>query len=233
MRRLVVLVMLVTLVTVINAFGSGLGEYSVGYRMGQLSKFSTKGIWQKSGEGQMLMGRESSPYTSVQGSGKDKVSVRINPWYFSAEESLWGSLQKFSGEYVVIEYTQAQYRNPLTQDTDYTATKVYPVTRQIPTPREFAVHKPTTLKSDGVRAGRVVKASYKGNLNKTYEIIIQVGNAGNQFKHMSVTSHPMFEYLVKVLKSGKSAKFFYVEHAMQFLQDTNYEIYKVSFPEDL
>ena len=228
MKRIALIVVMLFVATS-TVYAAGVGEYSMGYRMGQLSKFSIKGYVQKSGEGQMLMGKDSNPYSHKVG---DKT-VRVNPWYFSSESALCPELEKAAGEYIVVEYTQARVANPLAQDTEYTANKVYPVTRKAVEPKEFGVPKPSTLKSDGVRVGRVVKVAHKGTINKTYEVLIQMGDSGNQFKNMSVTSQEMFDYLVKVLKSGKSVKIHYVEHMVQPFYDTPYEIYKVSTPEDL
>ena len=66
---------------VMNAHADGLGTYSTGERMGMLSKFSVKGLVMKSGEGEMLLGRNSSMLYVRDSQGHKKY---INPWAFSS-----------------------------------------------------------------------------------------------------------------------------------------------------
>ncbi|NVN93466.1 MAG: hypothetical protein HXX11_23115, partial [Desulfuromonadales bacterium] len=197
-----------------------MGDFSVGYRMGNLTKLSTKGII-KSGEGQLLLGNESSPYTN-------KAGKAINPWYFSASKKDVNEFQALTGEYVVVEYEQARVKNPM-KDTDYTAKKIYPVTRTLPSPQVCQSSKVSGMKSDGVRAGRIVKASLKGNVINTWEIEVQMGDGGNQFKNMSVSEKHMFDCAVAYLKSGKKAKIYYKESFIKnpLEQNTNYDVYKI------
>ena len=64
---------------------AGLGTFSEGYRIGEITKFSVKGMFTKSGEGQMLMGRESTPYIIRYDCGDGETCKKtINPWYFSS-----------------------------------------------------------------------------------------------------------------------------------------------------
>ena len=175
--------------------------FSEGYRVGQLTEFSVKGLLTKSGEGQMLMGRESTPYFKTTKDSEGNVTrKRVNPWHFSAEKHHHSSLQNLTGEYVWIQYSQAHFNTGFSYDTSYLVKAVNKIDR---TPLKQGVKVKNTPQgsfSKGKRVGRIVKASKKGRLSKTYEITIQVGNAGNQFKHMSISDEHVFKYAVECLK---------------------------------
>lgn len=202
------------------------GTFSDGYRMGQLSKFSVKGLMMKSGEGQLLLGRESTPYQVTYKCGESTCKKTINPWYFSADPSQASQINPHAGEYVVIHYNQARIKSPA-YDTDYMVADISPVTREF---NLTCVDKAASgSKSKGFRIGRIVKASRKGQISKTYEIMIQVGNAGNQFKHMSIESPETYECAVEALKSAKKVKIHYKEAYLHnpFGQDTGYNVLKI------
>lgn len=212
-----------------RADSAGLGTYSEGYRMGQITKFSVKGLMTKSGEGQMLMGREGTPYI-IYGKDSDGNTTKrvINPWYFSAEISQADKINEFSGEYAWIRYEQAQIRNFISYDTDYMVKEIDKPTKEEPV--ECIDRKADGSKSEGFRVGRIVKASKKGHLSDSYEIIIQVGNSGNQFKHMSIISPDMFQCAVDTLKSGKKVK---IEYSQSFFhnplgQDSSYNVKSIA-----
>ena len=217
-----------------QAAGLG-GTYSQGARMGQLVKFSVKGFWTKSGEGQLMLGSEGAPYSIFSTDSEGKVIEKIlNPWAFSAEEPMWDAVSANVGEYVVMEYDQSQIGNSFAQDTDYTVTSVAPVTRTNPGLGGCQTVKPSTSWHDGgKRVGRIVKASYKGAVFKTYEIMLQLGNSGNQFLEMSIVDEGIFNCAMRALKSGKRVTIDYVEYVVQLKRDTNYDIYGISLPESL
>ena len=77
--------------------------------MGQLEKFSVKGYINKSGEGQLNIGREGAPHEVVttNSDGDQKVNS-LNPWSFSAENPHWSSLLGPMGQYVAIKYHQSR-----------------------------------------------------------------------------------------------------------------------------
>ena len=212
---------------------AGLGDKSDGYRMGRLDKVSSKGYISKSIEGQLLMGRESTPYVKESRNKEGKVTKTIiNPWYFSASDAMRPKLEEAAGNYVVVEYRESMLRNPFAQDTNYEATAVYPVTKKLDFTK-VEIPKPSALKSDGIRVGRIVKASLKGIAIKTWEVMVQMGSSGAQFKHMTITDQKLFDAAVKALKAGKEVKIYYVEYLVQLFQDTNYEIYRLELPEDI
>lgn len=208
------------------------GEYSSGYRMGQLTKFSIKGHFTKSGEGQLSMGREGTPY--IKSCGKD-CKKRINPWHFSTTEENAPKVNKYSGQYVVIGYEQVRMNNPLKYSTDYRVKYVAPVDKTIDLGNGLVTAVPGGSKSKGFRVGRIVKASQKGHLTKTYEIIVQVGNSGNQYKHMSTKSKELFAYATTVLKTAKKVKVLYTERGLlQFsMDDSKYQVYGIELLQDI
>jgi hypothetical protein len=207
-------------------------EYSSGYRMGQLTKFSIKGYVNKSGEGQLSMGREGTPY--IKSCGKD-CKKRINPWHFSTTVGNGNKVNKFSGEYVVIGYEQVKLNNPLIYSTDYRVKTIAPVDKSINLGNGLITAVPGGSKSQGFRVGRIVKASQKGHISKTYEIIVQVGNSGNQYKHMSTKSKELYSYATTVLKSAKKVKVLYTERGLlQFsMDDTKYQVYGIELLKDI
>lgn len=76
----VMVIIMATTLPLTSTFAAGLGgEFSHGYRLGQVTKFSVKGIVNKSGEGQMLIGRESTPFCfpADKETGAQKC---LNPW---------------------------------------------------------------------------------------------------------------------------------------------------------
>lgn len=213
--------------------GAGLGTFSVGYRVGMITKFSVKGLMSKTGEGQMLMGRESTPYVVTYSCGDgDTCRKTINPWYFSMQQQDAHLMQPYAGEYVWTQYNQAQVKSPL-YDTDYLITQIGKIDRV--TPVRACVDKTASgAKSEGVRVGRIVKASMKGHMSKTGEIMIQVGNAGNQFKNMSVTKE-MYDCAVTALKSAKKVKVHYAQSWFRnpFASDTTYAVTKIEPIQDI
>ena len=205
-------------------------DYSEGYRMGVVTKFSSKGFISKSWEGQMLLGRDGSPY-SVK---TEKGTVEVNPWRFSADNSTSAAIQAKAGDYVWIKYTEDYISKSITKDTPYTVIDIQSVTRKAPV--EFCLSaKATPGKSDGLRVGRIVKMSSKGTVMKSNEILFQMGNSGNQFKAMSISDIEIAKCAIDFLKSGQSVKIFYTQSAFNtgLFDDTSYNIYRIEVLKDL
>jgi len=209
------------------AQADGVGTFSTGYRMGNLTKFSVKGLVFKSGEGQMLMGRQSSVYQIRDSKGR---KITINPWYFSStDKTIQEQLAQHVGEYVVLKYKQSHIKMP-NVDTDYEITEVSKPTRKFD---EVCVAKKyhKGMKSGGSRVGRIVKASSKGALFNSYELIIQLGDAGNQFKNMSISKDKeLFNCAVRALKSARPVKVTYSQSLINLdiiNRNTSYDIIKI------
>ncbi len=202
----------------------GIGTYSQGLRVGQLTKFSVKGIINNSGEGQLLMGYEGTPYVIKDSEGE--VKKVVNPWYFSAGEKFYKKMKEYYGKYVVIEYRQSRIRNPLFRDTDYNVTAVYPVSNKYLPKKDSIWVEGSGSKSEGFRTGRFVKLSFKGMIGKSFESILQQGNSGNQFKHMSIANKKIYDYAVRVAKTMRKVRIDYKESVLYnpLIHETGHEI---------
>ena len=230
-RRLLLLLLLI--VTPSLTFAGGMGTYSDGYRMGQLTKFSIKGLtkWTKSGEGQLLLGNESTiAERTVKDADGNTSTVRFNPWHFSStDKGIQKQLQQRIGDYVVVKYNQARIKNP-NVDTDYEIVTVNDIGSPL---KETCTAKKydTGGKSQGKRVGRIVKASRKGHVGKSWEILIQQGNSGSQFKAMSISDdEALYNCAVGYLKAGQKVKVSYEESFVNldvFGRNTNYDIVKI------
>lgn len=204
-------------------------DYSIGYRMGELTKVSAKGIFNKTAEGQLSMGREGTPLCSKNSNGD---TVCTNPWYFSGDLPWVKKLEPLVGQYVVLTYRQ-EYVN-VAHDTPYQVTSVSAPSGQPAPTCQNPASKAAGSASDGSRVGRIVKVSTKGTLAKSYEVTFQQGNAGNQFKNMSIDDKKMFDCAVTALKSGKKVRIDYVESYFGSLtKDTSYTIWSIAPIKDL
>lgn len=228
MKKIFVLAMVVVGVTIlVMQDAKAMGTYSEGYRMGQLTKYSVKGMVFKSGEGQLLMGSESTVYQITDSEGNKKM---INPWYFSVvDDKMKAKLKKEIGNYLVLEYHQARVKSPKLE-TEYTIVNVEKIGLALTktcSAKEFT----DGSKSEGTRVGRIVKASRKGTMSKSWEIIIQQGNSGNQFKAMSISDdEELYDCAVEFLKAGQKVKMTYDESHLNlnvFGRDTNYDLVKI------
>lgn len=214
------------------ASAQGLGTNSEGFRMGQLTKFSIKGLINKSGEGEMLVGNESTPYVKTFSCGDQVCKETLNPWDFSVDPNnsvLIKQLNDLSGEYVVLQYHQAIVRNAVSYNTSYMVVGAWPVSQSLNPATCTAKNMEAGSRSSGFRVGRVVKVSNKGKLVKSWEAIVQVGNSGSQFIKMSIEDETMANCALVYLRSGKKVKVNYEQSIIRnpLESDTNYEITKI------
>lgn len=198
--------------------------YSEGWRMGMLSKISLKGNpLFKSVEGELLMGSDSSAAEVKEG---DKV-LFTNPWEFSAARSKVPELQQNSGRTVAIHYRQLKLQlTKINGDTDYRVVGVEPV-NPAAAPQGCGVESSArSTRSDGERIGYLTKVSDRGNFIKTYEVILQLGNAGNQFLAMSILDTPIYKCAAEFLKSGMRVRVNYKQSLIRnpAARDTTYDI---------
>jgi len=196
-----------------NTAADGIGTYSEGLRMGQLTDFSEKGLL-RSGEGELLIGNASTvlkvPYTYQCGSEKEPETCvgerTINPWKFSVDLSnkdLVQQLKNAKGKYVVLKYKHSMIQNPFANDTNYVITGVEEVQKsESPAEPCQAGHAGSGRRADGNSTGRIVKVSQQGLWNKSWEIEMQVGDSGNEFTYMSVRDQDMAKCMMDYLKTG-------------------------------
>ena len=236
MRKIfVVLAVVVILSAAFIGQAGAVGTYSEGYRMGLLSDFKISFVM-RNGEGQLQLGKESSPLTAdYKTSDGVVVPKSTTPWHFSTTSKMAKIVEPYLGKYVWVKYQQHRI-NASTRETDYEITEIGEVTRELPSPVSYEVGKSWSLKSGGnSKAGRIVKASIKGTLIGTWEIMIQVGEAGNQFKMLSVSDEAVYNGAVNYLKSGKMAIINYVDQGMLKVNfnDTGNVVWKIGPVKDL
>lgn len=90
---------------------AGCGDYSDGERVGIVQKFSTKGLFVKTWEGEMLLGglkKKTTSTTDSEGHAHSSTSMIANTWDFTVEDpALVAKVQKLIDEGHVIK---ARYR---------------------------------------------------------------------------------------------------------------------------
>lgn len=219
--KMIILAVLVVLFTACSKKGNG-GTFSEGYQMGVIMKLSEKGLMNKSGEAELYMGNASSRVVKI----VDSTEVLVNPRLFSMDIEQMDSITKYEGEFVFMKYKQ--YRiGGYGRDTDYEPIFVKPIDKNLTIePYETPV---TGKFSKGSRIGRFVKASKKGNFNKSFEVIIQIGEEGSTFMEMSVTSQEMYDHILKYMESATLAKISYKQKFIRNVvnEDTDYEIWRI------
>ena len=230
MKRSLLIIFIIMLFPISVAFSAG-DNYSEGYRLGRVIKYSVKGYMTKSGEGQMMMGREGTEW--ITGSG-DSKTVR-NPWAFSSVLDKSNLINGYIGKYAVIHYEEVQLNNRMSYDTPYRVLDVQKVNKTLPFNDIFEIPCPMGEKSQGIRVGRIVKVSKKGRMVDTCEIIVQVGNSGGTFVPMSITDPAMYDHAIKVLYSSKMVNVHYVDvgisNIMSF-NDSKYRVWKIEYIND-
>lgn len=228
MKRFIVAVLLsLSLVSTCYA------EYSSGYRMGLLQRYQESGWINKSGEGELNMGNEGIPLIETYKDSKGKIHKNyINPWRFS-DENFNPSTNQFIGEYVWIEYENKYINNPFAADTSYRSKQIHSVDPSLLDGISSSEDEgyDATAKSTGIQLGRIVQASKTGLAIKTYEITVQCGTSGNQYKFMTVTHEKVYNFCVLALKAGKLVKVYYdnrgILAGLDIGSNTKYRVFKV------
>ena len=182
------------------------------------------------------MGRESVPYIKTWTDTDGKVHRKvINPWYFSStNKKLWPKINAYKGQYVIMEYKQAHIKLP-NVDTDYEILNIEPIHEKLNKVCR-AKNYIKGSKSEGFRVGRIVKASSKGTLVNSYEIMLQVGNSGSQFKNLSITDPDLFKCAVDYLKAGQKVTITYSESIINLnllSRETKYDVISIEPIRDL
>jgi len=120
--ELMIVVAILGLLAAIVVGGSGGCSVSDGTRTGTISKFSNKGIFVKSHEGELILGGV------IQGK-----SASANVWEFSClDKTLVPSLESAvdNGNMVSLKYHQTLLYNPFRRNTSYLITSVTVVTNR-------------------------------------------------------------------------------------------------------
>ena len=204
--------------------------YSEGVRVGQLTKFSLRGHVIMSGEGQILLGKDSSPFSIPKDEGEDF----INPWYFSVASNkvdIFSDQVGFNRLFIFREIIPSL----VVRDTNYVVSGVNKL-EKLPMQSEVTAEGTITYTtSEGVRIGRFVGLVKSGYAFKSNEALLQIGDIGSQFKRMSIIDEKVYSYALKCLTTQSRVKLYYRESPLLRLAlvDTNYEIYKIQqFPKE-
>ena len=197
--------------------------YSEGLWMGELNKYSEDGPFTPflSGEGELQLGNESAMIV------KDASGRQISPQPFSSTLDVLEKNRHFLGQHVVLEYDQQIINWRLLFDTDYRLISAS-ATNPSATPPTCEVQR-SGWKSAGEGVGRFVKASTKGYLFKTWEVKMQIGNSGGQFRDMSIIDPEIWECAQQWLRSGKRVKATYSQDYFRnpLNRDTNVAVVKI------
>ena len=78
-------------------------------------------------------------------------------------------------------------------------------------------------------AGYLTKVSKKGNVAKTYEVLLQEGLGGDLFLPMSISDPALFDYAQECVKHGKRVRAYYVDmgKAKRKATDSTYILYQI------
>jgi hypothetical protein len=206
-----------------------INTYSSGWRLGELNKFSLRGLMVSTAEGDLMLGKDSSRRVET----INGVQTVLNPWSFSASTDIFESYRArasaLRGQMVAVRYRQVFLRPiAFTYETDYIVDDIRPAEPTLATAYSVPGFHPneSSGRSDGDRVGRIVKVTEKGILFKTWEATIQVGNAGNEFIDVSILDEGMFAAATRALQSGRRYNFFYGVSLVRnpLARDTRYEL---------
>ena len=205
---------------------SAVGTYSQGWRMGMLTKFSVKGIFRKTGEGELLLGNESGRLTRMVGTGDNRREEILNPWAFSCDAALFERYRNLGGRTVAVRYRQETLNNPLAGDTSYRVEEMFPISPELRPDGGCELPGEHSARSDGFRVGRIVKATSKGLVNDSWEMQMQVGASGNEFHEMSISDAGMFACATAHLRAGRMVTVNYSQTLFRnpLARNTTYEV---------
>ena len=198
--------------------------YAEGYQMGQLIHYGYEGNYLvKAGEAQVLYGANSS------GGGFNKGKIHFkNPGALSTTESVYDNYRSLVGDYVLIHYRQVKVQ--LTTMNGNSDQRILDMVKIDPSkiPQDCGITTNTTGSSrgDGYSAGYLAQVSSMGNLLKSNEAIIQLGNASNQWNAMTISDPAVVECAVAFMQAGVLVKIHY-SHSMArdpLTADTTYNI---------
>lgn len=144
--------------------------------------------------------------------------IGYNPVSFSFfDDYYYNKFKKFSDGQVVIFYKVPLLApQDILTDTKRFLRGIWMVNPSLPIEKSKIVES-DILSSEiftpqkAIVDGRVVGASVENIVRQTYEIIVQLGTAANNFIRLSVSSNEMFDYLVRSMFAGKVLRMEYVK----------------------
>ncbi len=198
--------------------------YSEGCQQGMLTKFSPRGWVFSTGEGEMMMGRDSSVWTVRVG----EQDVVRNPRAFSAPVEDVQTYRPLAGRNVVACYRQLYvWLHTMDGDTDYRLTSMNQIDASIPTPEcRAGGGVAPTRSTGGFRTGLITKASERGRFVGSYEITVQEGSSGNRFHDMSITDKALYDCAMAYLRAGRTVTITYDDAPIRnpLARETSYRV---------
>jgi hypothetical protein len=135
-----------------------------------------------------------------------------NPWSFCGDQSAYGNLSNYIGEFVVIEYKTPKDSSLLACQSTNEIIGVYPVSRNNPSIQVLESTKISiSNKPYGVSVGRIVNAQKSDKHDKNWSIVIQVGNSGSDFRYLKIVDSDMYDFALDCLATGTRVKAYHVE----------------------
>ncbi len=215
-------------------------KYSEGYRAGIINKFAVEKQWlvTKTGEGEMLMGKDSSILTKTSTTTTtdtdgnvttSTTTTKINPWQFSTSTKDAADFEKQMGNPIVIHYKSEVNGLFMKSDTAYQALDIEAIRPEAKLTSICSDEAANGKWSVGKRIGRVVKLSRSGFTSKSYEMMMQEGDSGNVFTEMTIKSQAMYDCALTALKSSQKVVIEYRELGVYnaLARDSAYSVYKI------
>ncbi len=234
-----------------------------GYVLGSLASVARRGVFVQTVEGEIKLGRFSSrggfldrscfeagvaeieSNTGVPATFQERQEIinrcteLINPWPFSNyDENLWAAVQRAGGDFILMFYRRYLVV-PFTDSPNLFA-KIYFVDPEIlPVGAQKTasglIFSRNFHYAQGSLEGRIVKASLNGIVRKTYEIIMQVGHAGDVFRAFSISDKDLFDFAIKTMATGRFVRVSFYElfsivaipQALVRGYDTDYRVFRI------
>jgi hypothetical protein len=205
---------------------SEFGEHSEGIVVGMLYNYALSGPFIfTTGEGEIHMGRDSTPWI-------DK-GIQRNPFHFSSTESTLHRYADLQGQTVVAHYLTRQWNfNNLNGDTNVRVWQIEPV-KPNPSLKICGVVDHSSFDNiinskSSNPAGRITDVHEEGFWHvgpSTYEITVQLSDAGNKFMDLSITDSDIFECAKEFAATGQMVRIGYVKPPIGSIwRNTDYRV---------
>jgi hypothetical protein len=211
-----------------------------GYYLGSVTRAANQGALWNTFEATFLIGAHS-PVGIIYDNNclhdilkthdrKAKCEIGLNPWTFSSFNTNYKNyFERYPG-LILLRYVQRHFSPVL--ESHNIIREAFTVDSTIKLPQtKMEVPDLIVSYSTGYINGRVVRASLEGVARRTYELIIQGGDGGDHFYHMSVVHKNLFKFTVKAMLTGRPLRIHYerlysaqaaIRRALGY--DTNYRV---------
>jgi len=186
--------------------------YNHGSVMGALTGLDIVGPSQRAVSGVVSVGNNSFG-DDIGGPGEmGGHYVLENPWPFCGGMEYYGQLAARIGEFVVLEYKTPKSSSLLQCQSNNEIVGIYPVSSEGPgSPASESKRINVTGKPYGVSVGRIVNAQKSDRHGDNWSVVVQVGNGGNDFRHMQIIDKDLYAFALDCLVSATRVKVYHVE----------------------